>query len=149
MRRECGTCSACCRWPSIPELNKPRGVACSRLGIIGYGCAQYADRPKSCSDYQCSWIEGNGALEDNPHESGVLIDRRKTQFGIVLIARDYHLDMPPEPKMRAIQRISRDLGLPCLLIEHDDPQKIVQVRGPRHLVDKLVAEYPELAEKVA
>lgn len=148
-RRECGTCSACCRWPSIPELSKPRGIACDRLAACGHGCTRYVERPWSCSEYQCSWIEGYGNAGDRPHESGVLIDRRETQFGVMLVARDYHLTAPPEPKMEAIRRISRDLGMVCLLVEHDNPEKIVQVRGPRHLVDVFVLEHPELAGKVA
>jgi hypothetical protein len=38
----------------IYELDKPRGVACKNL--CPTGCAVYADRPKSCQEFECMWL---------------------------------------------------------------------------------------------
>jgi hypothetical protein len=54
--RSCGTCMMCCKVPSIEEFNKPPGVWC-RHAVSGKGCAIYADRPRSCRNFYCLWMQ--------------------------------------------------------------------------------------------
>jgi hypothetical protein len=51
----CGTCTACCRPFSIPELDKPAGKWCQHCNV-GVGCKVYADRPRTCVDFKCLWL---------------------------------------------------------------------------------------------
>jgi hypothetical protein len=39
---------------AVPELKKPRDVACAYVGPTG--CSIYADRPPSCANWSCAWI---------------------------------------------------------------------------------------------
>ncbi len=130
--RKCGTCSACCRWPSIKEIDKPAREPCQFLGAKGYRCTIYADRPEACTKYQCTWIRGMGSAVDNrdrPDTCGVLIDRRSTQFGVVLVAKSLVPGAAMSPKgKRAIERATRDEGMPLLVIDDDD--KIIAAAGP-------------------
>lgn len=138
MPRSCGTCSACCRWPAIPEINKPARTTCPHLDKKGYGCTIYKDRPKTCADYQCSWLRGAGAEEDQPFKSHVLIDRRMTQFGHVLVAKSLRPDAAMSRKGRAaIQRATHDEGLPCLIVDYEDTEKIIGVAGPKDLREEV------------
>ena len=140
--RDCGTCSACCRWPEISEISKPRGVACSHLDACGYGCQIYTLRPRSCRGFQCAWIEGHGEARDIPDTSGVFLFRRDSKFGDnVLIAVDL-MHGSARSKKRAIKRIARDSGLLCLMVDKDNPEKIVLAYSP---TGTLAAEYPQLA----
>jgi hypothetical protein len=134
--RECGTCSACCRWPEIEEIHKPRGVKCGFLEECGYGCQVYGRRPRQCSSYKCAWLQGAGRDADRPDTSGVLIDGRKTPAGNVLVARD--LGGRWGRKRKAIANISKDLNLACLLVADDDPERVLALVKKRPEMEKVV-----------
>jgi hypothetical protein len=48
---ECTSCGACCVAPDIAALDKPLGLACSKLGA-DCRCTAYDARPQVCRDYQ-------------------------------------------------------------------------------------------------
>ena len=135
--RQCGTCSACCRWPSIPELNKPAREPCKHLCGGKYGCEIYDSRPPSCSDYECTWLKGFGAAEDQPVYSHVLIDMRNTkQWGKVLVAKPLRFGACRTAKGRiAIQRIAEARGVLCIILNDGDSQTVVGVAGPKKLCE--------------
>jgi hypothetical protein len=54
--RACGTCMMCCKVPAIEEFAKPPGVWC-RHAVSGKGCNIYADRPRSCREFYCLWMQ--------------------------------------------------------------------------------------------
>jgi len=138
MSRTCGTCSACCRWPSVPEINKPAKTPCPNLGKGGYKCTIYADRPGTCVNYQCSWLRGMGAREDQPVLCHVMIDRRMTQWGQVLVAKSLRSGAAMTNKgKRAIQNATHDEGLPCLIVDHEDTERVIGVAGPRDLIKEV------------
>ena len=53
--RSCGSCSMCCKFFSIPEVNKHPNEWCQHCRPGKGGCAIYADRPKVCSEFECWW----------------------------------------------------------------------------------------------
>lgn len=55
--RQCGDCTLCCKLMGIEELKKPANKWCE-LVQIGKGCGDYENRPKSCRDFQCMWLQG-------------------------------------------------------------------------------------------
>ena len=141
MSRSCGTCSACCRWPSIDEgdFHKPARTPCQHLAKQGFRCTIYKDRPNACSAYQCTWLRGMGSAVDNrdrPDTCGVLIDRRSTQFGVVLVAKSLTPNAAMSPKgRRAIERTTRDEGLYLVVI--DDDEQIIAAAGPPDFVKEV------------
>ena len=62
-RNECEGCTMCCKVYRIAELEKPRGKWCDHCET-DVGCKQYADRPKTCSTFECVWLQGR--LRDDP-----------------------------------------------------------------------------------
>jgi hypothetical protein len=60
--KPCGDCTLCCKVMGVAAVNKPGGVWCSHIRR-GAGCAIYADRPASCSTFQCLW-SGSENLDD-------------------------------------------------------------------------------------
>lgn len=52
----CGSCTACCRVYTIPELSKPAGKWCDHCAI-GNGCKTYNDRPQVCVEFECLWLQ--------------------------------------------------------------------------------------------
>ena len=147
MARECGTCNACCVYPAVPAINKPAGEPCRFLTAAGHGCQVYAGRPAMCRAYSCAWIEGHGKEDDQPSEIGVLVDRRDSQFGNVLIARALRPGAAQERKaVRAIKRISADAGLVCLVVADNitENERVVQIIGDDKLMNKFKSQHPDV-----
>lgn len=142
--RKCGICSACCCWPSVEEIDKPARTPCQHLHKQGFRCTIYEDRPEACSAYHCTWIRGLGSkLNDRPNDCGVLMDRRSTQFGVVLVAKSLRSGAAMSLKgKRAIERATRDEGLPCLVI--DDDERVIGAAGPPEFMTEVVSKGPDI-----
>ena len=41
---------------AVPELYKPAGTPCSKC-TLGVGCQIYPERPQSCRDFVCGWLQ--------------------------------------------------------------------------------------------
>lgn len=55
--RACGECTMCCKLLGVMELKKRAGVWCPHCAI-GSGCKIYIQRPPSCQDFMCLWLQG-------------------------------------------------------------------------------------------
>jgi len=64
MERECGECKLCCKCLSIVEIVKPGGKWCPHAK--GKGCDIYEDRPPSCKQFRCAWLDGLTPEEFRP-----------------------------------------------------------------------------------
>ncbi len=72
-----------------------------------------------------------GDEQDQPDTCSVLIDRRMTQFGQVLVAKPLRPNSAMAPKGReAIQHATRDEGLPCLIVDFEDTERVIGAAGP-------------------
>ena len=139
MARKCGTCSACCRWPSVAEIAKPARVPCRFLEKQGFRCKIYKSRPEACAAYSCTWLRGKGATKDRPGTCGVLIDRRSTQFGVVLVAKSLTPGAAMSSKgKRAIERTTRDEGRSLVVI--DDDERIIAAAGPPDFIKEVMSK---------
>ena len=58
MKRDCGTCSLCCKLLPVSALYKPQNQWCKHCSP-GKGCATYRLRPKACRDFSCLWLEAD------------------------------------------------------------------------------------------
>lgn len=147
--RKCGPCAVCCKVFHIEELNKPAGVPCFNLHKQGYRCTIYEDRPQACSEYFCAWARGAGAAvnhKDRPDTCGVIVDRRSTQFGVILVARSVTPNAAMAPKgKKAIERITRDEGLPLVVI--NDDEFIIAAAGPPDFMEVVARKGPRLGDK--
>lgn len=52
----CGSCTMCCKLMGVPELDKPPGEWCKHCDPK-VGCTIYDDRPESCKDFECLWLQ--------------------------------------------------------------------------------------------
>ena len=142
--RVCGTCSACCRWPAVPEIDKPARTPCKFLEECGYGCTIYADRPSACTKYRCSWLRGIGAEEDQPDTCHILIDRRRTQWGLVLVAKSLEPGATSTKQGQdTISRAAQESNMLCLIVDHEDTDRVIGAAGPKLLVDEFRHECGE------
>ena len=54
-KRQCWTCTLCCKVYDIPALSKPMGVWCGHCEP-GKGCKVWDARPDQCRAFNCNWI---------------------------------------------------------------------------------------------
>lgn len=54
-KRECGSCSLCCKVLDVPSLYKPAGQWCKHFAA-GQGCSIHQLRPRSCREFSCIWL---------------------------------------------------------------------------------------------
>lgn len=145
--RTCGTCSACCRWPSIPEVGKLARIACSHLCGGKFGCDQYDDRPKTCSDYLCSWMYGNGEEEDRPNVCHILIDMKRTKWGPALVAKSMRSGaVRSRMGMLAIRRIAETRGALCFIVDDKNSVRVIGMAGPKELLAAFQKAYGQPME---
>ncbi len=57
-RRKCGDCTLCCTVMGVTDLEpvKEAGVRCSH--VCSRGCRIYQDRPTTCREFACVWVQG-------------------------------------------------------------------------------------------
>jgi len=80
--RTCGDCNVCCYAAAVPEMKKHKFVRCEHMIGSKGGCAIYPDRPPSCRNWKCEWLEGMGEDEDRPDKLGVMFMLVQTREGL-------------------------------------------------------------------
>ncbi len=84
-------------------------------------------------------MRGLGAEKDRPDTSGVLIDRRMTQWGYVLVAKQLEPGMTRKAQ-NAITRAAKDSGMLCLMVDFEDTDKVIGAGGDRSAVQQFEKE---------
>jgi hypothetical protein len=69
-RRTCGQCQACCEVMRVKEIEKSGFKKCEHQCTVG--CSIYNDRPSSCQEFSCSWLDGVFDEEARPDKLGVM-----------------------------------------------------------------------------
>ncbi len=86
-----------------------------------------------------------GDEPDQPDKCGILIDRRMTQFGNVLVAKQLRFNSAMTGKGReAVEHATRDEGLPCLIVDFEDTERVIGVAGPQDLREEVESKGPDI-----
>jgi hypothetical protein len=78
-RKTCGGCTACCQIIPVKELGTKPFQGCPHVRSVihagGPGCGIYPDRPRSCSEWRCGWLENEDWEDDlRPDRCGFVVD---------------------------------------------------------------------------
>jgi hypothetical protein len=107
-QRQCGDCSLCCKVLGIPELNKPKDEWCPNFAA-GIGCRIYADRPPSCHNFACRWLnDATMGPEWKPSLCKMVIERRRTI--VILPDREEDLGVIGPDARIALERVMTPHG---------------------------------------
>lgn len=86
--RVCGDCTLCCKLLHVKELKKPSHTDCLYQideTACRPGCSIYNNRPQSCKDFECLWLQEDDMPADlRPDKSHVVLWVNET--GEILIA---------------------------------------------------------------
>lgn len=89
-KRECGSCSLCCKVLDVPAVYKPAGKWCKHFAP-GDGCSIHQLRPKSCREFSCLWLTEDW-LDDSWKPSA-------SKFVMMWEYGNKCLSVLPDPKM--------------------------------------------------
>ncbi len=119
MRRECSSCTLCCKVLGViaaedethPILPKAAGKWCSEC-TPGSGCRIYETRPVNCKDWDCGWIVNNGYAiwfdkpdDMRPDNLHMIVSGESTILEAYVIHVDpAYPDAPDRPKGKALLR---------------------------------------------
>ncbi len=108
--RSCGGCDACCTTMGVTELDKPMGEPCPHLADGG-GCSVYTDRPKTCRQFRCLWLQDHaGKMFDDrsrPDRSGVVC----TAEGKTMRAIEIYPKAAQRPSTQRLLRRAMQAGI--------------------------------------
>lgn len=117
---KCGQCSLCCNLRGVRELRKRPFSPCPKCERSG--CSEYAVRPRSCSEYQCLWLQleqsGTHRLHPSlrPDKCGVVIEQIEGVEGYQLVVDPLRPNAWRSPKILRIVATMSDLGMPYIVL---------------------------------
>jgi len=87
MAGDCGKCTMCCKLMGVVELDKPKHTQCNHCQI-GVGCKIYNDRPISCREFKCIWLQTQATnkslpLQMRPDKSKVVLHTTPDEKALV------------------------------------------------------------------
>ena len=130
---------------SIPELKKPADVWCEHAGDHpGGGCGIYEERPQSCRDFKCSWLQDDGAFfrdSDRPDKLGTVFwvkaggatDQQGDLRNVVVAMERHRGAALQRDRAREIIMTLRAKGIP-VTIGCGSVRRAVQITNEGHLI---------------
>jgi len=71
-KNTCSECILCCTLLEVPELNKPINKNCIYCKL---NCLIYNNRPISCRNFKCAWLEYNLSIELKPNICHIIFEK--------------------------------------------------------------------------
>lgn len=130
-RRSCGECTLCCFTHGVKSEGEilTRFYEWCRHCHIGAGCAIYADRPLACARWKCAWLEGEGAEDDRPDKTSIVLTWKYTRLKKTL---SMAASTPEALNSEYGQRVAREYaktGYPVLREDVAGRKELVVARG--------------------
>lgn len=140
--KSCGGCTACCQTLAVREINLRSFQRCPHLCLpfeVQAGCRIYTGRPRSCSEWCCTWLISDMPDELRPDRCGVVlnplpqtirIDGEDTAAAEMYALPGYEEAWARDPVKSAIAEICRN-GLAVLYRMSPDKEGRLMARGFR------------------
>jgi hypothetical protein len=139
----CGTCTMCCKVLGVTELEKPPQQWCTHCKI-GQGCQVYADRPVSCVEFECVWLQRQDMpLELRPDKSRVVLMATMDGECIVALVDPTYAGAADKGMMAVALKGMGRRGLPVIIAEGDKRRLLY---SSKHTSPKLLEEIKKFAE---
>lgn len=103
----CGDCTLCCKLLPINDtaLVKEHSVLCSSCDK---GCTIYEDRPESCVNFNCNFIEDNLDISLRPDKTNIIFEKIMTKIYMGLIDPDFTNSWDNETTRKYIKELNED-----------------------------------------
>ena len=131
----CGECTLCCILLPINDvsLNKEHSVLCSNCDK---GCKIYEDRPESCINFNCNFIEDNLDISLRPDKTNIIFEKIMTKIHMGLVATEYADDWQTDKVEDYIKTLNGD-GISVIITSFKTG--IMEVYcAPGHIKEKVI-----------
>lgn len=137
--RTCGRCTVCCTVLAVGEIGKPRLAPCAHE--VRGGCGIYAERPRSCRTFECTWLLGFGKPAHRPDRSGLMVYGDQTEMGDTFVVTEVRKNAARSPKGQSLMKELRRTGI-GLYVRRSD--------GTTHIEgdDEFVARAQEVVDRL-
>jgi len=134
---ECGDCTACCTLFPIAPIGKPVNTHCPHCD--GGGCSIYDDKPQTCTDFICAYLQGkNLPKELRPDKCGVIfIKHTENIFSGALIHGAKITDIAKGQAMAFNKQ-----GYSVIMLSVDEKHPYVML-ADKHEIGSIMKEYKE------
>ena len=140
--KKCEECTECCSVLPIQEIQKHAGKECPNC-ILSAGCSIYRDRPKSCVDFNCNYLDEGMPLELRPDKIGIIFERITPT--IMLGTRDFkRMNSWNDPQVFNYIKDLLDYGTSVILTSFSTAPKlyfIVDGRTQEEVLKEAMEEY--------
>lgn len=121
--RRCRECKACCTSLQVNEIQKAEGERCTKL--CSKGCSIYSERPQSCADFRCLWLQGAMSDKDRPDKLGLVLDVQDSpKYGRIFKVFEVHAGALTSGRGPVIGKALAQQGL-VILFKKDGNRTVV------------------------
>jgi len=118
--RTCGSCTMCCKIMGVEELGKPPHEWC-RHTDVGYGCRIYPDRPPTCKEFECLWLQQTIFPEElRPDKCRVVLSSLRDGDGLVAFEDVGYFGAAQKGRMGRVLEKAGRAGVPVIIVRGDD-----------------------------
>lgn len=134
--KECGACTACCILLPVTEINKPRNVLCEHCEV---GCSIYKDRPQSCVEFNCAYLQADNAPESlRPDKCGIMFIKKTDRVFTGYLVPNTKVTDVAKGQIDNFQK----QGYSVLLFSDKEKVPLLKL-GNKHKKDEIILEYNE------
>lgn len=134
--KSCGDCTACCTLLPVTELNKPRNVLCEHCEV---GCSIYKDRPQSCVDFNCAYLQADNTPESlRPDKCGIMFIKKTNRIFAGYLVPGIKVTEIAKNQISNFQK----QGYSVLLFSEKEELPLLKL-AYKHKKDEIIFEYNE------
>ena len=135
---ECGECTACCTLFPIGPINKPLNTHCPNC--VGNGCSIYNNKPQTCTDFKCAYLEGkNIPKELRPDRCGIIFSKNTDRIFTGAIIQGVKVTNIAKEQIVSFNK----QGYSVVLVSVDEKYPRVML-SREHEIDMIMTEYKEV-----
>ena len=138
MINKCGECTLCCDSLYIPELKKQAGTLCSNCELTK-GCKIYNNRPKSCREFKCAYLQMEKVHIDlRPDKCGVIFEMLSDNIFLGTLHSDHEFSDVAKGQINAF----RKQGFSVVLSRKDEKLKFYV--SEKHNKEEILDEFKKI-----
>jgi len=134
---QCGDCRACCILLPVSAINKPTNTRCKH--ICDVGCSIYADRPTTCAEFECGYLQADNVPESlRPDKCGIIFIKRTERIFSGALMPGIKTTDTAKAQIEDFRR----QGFSVVLLSLSEKKPLMMLAAG-HLADEVMTEYKE------
>lgn len=133
---DCGTCTACCTLFPIEPIGKPVNTHCPHCDG---GCSIYEDKPQTCTDFECAYLQGKNVPESlSPDKCGVIFTKKSDRIFTGMLILSVEVSDTAKAQIKDFNK----QGYSVILLSVKENKPLLKL-GQGHNANEIMQEYKE------